>query len=129
MDPINRLDHVLQLIGRQMSERAMRLDSGAKLSGPDGPARAKRRLPLAALKRKVQERLASIDPDDARRADKARRVFLESVLAWQFGDALLLDRGFDEMVAGVQEALAAHAKIDARLDQLLRDLLAQSATR
>jgi hypothetical protein len=122
MDPINRLDHVLQLIGRQMSERAMRLDSGAKLSAPDRPARTRRRPPLAALKRKVQERLASIDPNDTRRADKARRVFLESVLVWQFGDALLLDRGFDEMVAGVQAALEAHAKIDARLDQLLRDL-------
>ena len=122
MDPINRLDHVLQLIGRQMSERASRLDSGAKLASLSGPARTPRRPSLAALKRKVQDRLAAIDPDDARRADKARRVFLESVLTWQFGDELLLDRGFEEIVAGVQEALQAHSQTDARLDQLLREL-------
>jgi len=122
MDPINRLDHVLQLIGRQMSERASRLDSGAKLASLSGPARTPRRPSLAALKRKVQDRLAEIDPDDARRADKARRVFLESVLTWQFGDELLLDRGFEEIVAGVQEALQAHSQTDARLDQLLREL-------
>jgi hypothetical protein len=123
MDPINRLDYVLRLIGKQMSERAMRLDRGAKLAAPDGPARARRRPPLAALKRTVQERLASIDPGDTRRADKARRVFLESVLAWHFGDELLLDRRFDEMVVGVQEALEAHAKTDASLDRLLRELV------
>jgi len=122
MDPINRLDHILQLIGRQMSERASRLDSGAKLASLSGPARTPRRPSLAALKRKVQDRLAEIDPDDARRADKARRVFLESVLTWQFGDELLLDRGFEEIVAGVQEALQAHSQTDARLDQLLREL-------
>jgi hypothetical protein len=123
MDPINRLDQVLQLIGRQMSERAVRLDTGAKLSAPESSARLSRRPPLAALKRKMQERLASIDPSDERRGEKARRVFLESVLTWHFGDELLLDRGFEELVTGVQEALQAHAYTDARLNQLLLELM------
>jgi hypothetical protein len=122
MDPINRLDQVLQIIGRQMSERATRLDTGAKLATPEGAARSTRRPSLAALKRKVKERLATIDANDERRGEKARRVFLESVLTWQFGDELLLDRGFEEMVAGVQEALKAHAQTDARVSQLLREL-------
>jgi hypothetical protein len=51
-------------------------------------------------------------------------VFLESVLTWQFGDELLLDHGFEEMVAGVQEAPKAHAQTDVRLSQLLRELAA-----
>lgn len=125
MDPINRLDQVLQLIGRQMSERAVRLDTGAKLTAPQGSARLDRRPPLAALKRKMRERLASIDAADERRGEKARRVFLESVLTWHFGDELLLDRGFEELVRGVQEALQAHSYTDARLNQLLLELMAR----
>ena len=49
-------------------------------------------------------------------------MFLESVLSWQFGDELLLDRGFEEMIAGVQEALQSHPRLEQRLAQLLRDL-------
>lgn len=125
MDPINRLDQVLQLIGRQMSERAVRLDTGARLKSPEGSARVSRRPPLAALKRKMRERLASIDVADERRGEKARRVFLESVLTWHFGDELLLDRGFEELVRGVEEALQAHQYTDARLNQLLLELTAR----
>ena len=124
MDPVSRLDQVLQVIGRQMSERASRLDAGTKSSASGPSTRAARRASLAALKSKVQERLRALDPNDARRSDKARRIFLESVLAWQFGDELLLDRGFEEIVSGVQDALRAHPEIDARFVQLLRDLAA-----
>lgn len=122
MDSVNRLDQILQVIGRQMSERVSRLDTGAKTSTSAPTARAARRPSLAALKSKVQERLRALDPKDARRSDKARRIFLESVLVWQFGDDLLLDRGFAEIVSGVQEALQAHPEMDARFVQLLQDL-------
>ena len=122
MDPVHRLDQILQIIGRQMSERASRLEAGAKAVPATTPQRPARRPSLAALQEKVRERLQAIDPDDPRRADKARRVFLESVLSWQFGNDLLLDRGFEEIVSGVQEALRAHPRIDARLARLLREL-------
>lgn len=69
-----------------------------------------------------QAPLRSLDPNDPRRQQKARRVFLESVLSWQFGDELLLDRGFEEMIAGVQEALHAHPRLEQRLARLLSEL-------
>jgi hypothetical protein len=122
MDPINRLDQVMQIIGQQMSERAARLEAGGKPELPAAPARAARRPPLATLKSRIRERLGAIDPQDPRRPEKARRVFLESVLAWQFGNELLLERGFEDVVSGVQEALRANPGVDARLGQLLRDL-------
>jgi len=61
--------------------------------------------------------------NDPRQPEKARRIFLESVLAWQFGDELLIDRGFAEVVSGVQEALRAHPQVDSRLAEVLRELL------
>jgi hypothetical protein len=122
MDPINRLDQVLQVIGRQMSERASRLDGGIRTQSHTAAAPSARRPTLAMLRIKVQCRLKALDPDDPGHSHKARRVFLESVLAWQFGNELLLDRGFEEIVAGVEEALRANPQIDHRLIQLLRDL-------
>lgn len=123
MDPVNRLDQIMRVIGQQMSERAARLEAGGKPLPVAGPTRVARRPALTALKSKVQERLKALDPEDARHPEKARRVFLESVLAWQFGDELMLERGFAEIVAGVQEALRAHPQMDARLGELLRDLV------
>jgi hypothetical protein len=122
MDPINRLDQIMRVIGQQMSERAARLESGGKPLPTGAPPRLTRRPALTALKSKVQERLKALDPHDPHRPEKARRIFLESVLAWQFGNELMLDRGFAEIVSGVQEALRADPQVDARLGQLLRDL-------
>jgi hypothetical protein len=128
MDPVNRLDQIMQVIGRQLSERASRLEAGSKSLPTSLPARAARRPTVTALKSTVQKRLRNIDPDDPRRADKARRIFLESVLAWQFGNELLLERGFEEIVSGVQEALRAHPQADARLSQLLAELTTPDRT-
>jgi len=122
MDPVNRLDQIIQVIGRQMSERASRLEAGAQPLPAATPSRTARRPSLAVLKLKVQERLKALDPEDPRRAEQARRIFLESVLSWQFGNELLLDRGFEEVVSGVQEAISADPHVDARLARLLRDL-------
>lgn len=122
MDPVGRLDQVLRLISRQMAERASRLDAGTAAPSQASATPPSRRLALGALKERVRGRLRTIDPGDPRRQQKARRVFLESVLSWQFGDELLLDRGFEEMIRGVQEALQEHPRLERRLTQLLHDL-------
>src|SRR5581483_4218704 len=108
------------IIGRQMSERAARLEAGGKPLPVAAPTRLARRPPLTALKSKIQPRLKANDP---RQPEKARRIFLESVLAWQFGDELMVDRGFADIVSGVQEALSAHPQMDSRLAEILRELL------
>jgi len=122
MDSVGRLDQVLRLISRQMAERASRLDAGAAAPSRASATPPSRRLALGALKERVRGRLRGLDPSDPRRQQKARCVFLESVLSWQFGDELLLDRGFEEMIAGVQEALQEHPRLEQRLTQLLSDL-------
>lgn len=121
MDPISRLDQVMQLIGRQMSERAARLDSGVR-APPTPPPGAARRPPIEELRQQVQERVQEIDPDDPRRGEKARRAFLECVLTWQFGKELLLEPGFADTVAGVEEALRANPQMEDRFGQLLQQL-------
>lgn len=122
LDPVGRLSQVMQLIRQQMAERASRLESGASTLPAAPPALAARQISIGELKSKIRERIQLIQRDDPRRADKVQRAFLESVLAWQFGPELMLDRGFEEIVAGVQESLQAHPDLHARCMQMLDDL-------
>ena len=126
MDSVSRLDQVMQLIGRQLSERAAHLDSGAPPLPPTRGARTRRagRPGLEVLRKRVQERLRQIDPDDPKRIDKLHRAFLESVLAWQFGKELLLEPGLEDAVAGVSEALRAQPDVESQFRRLLLELAA-----
>ena len=114
LDPISRLSQVMQLIGQQMSERVLRLESGVATPAQAPLARPERHNDIQALKVKVRERLKAIALDDPRRPQKMQRAFLESVLAWQFGAELMLDQGFEDMVAGVQEGLRARPELQAQ---------------
>jgi len=114
----------MQLIVRQLSERAAHLDSGAPPLPPTSGSRPRRagRPSLEVLRKRVQERLRQIDPDDPKRIDKLHRALLESVLAWQFGKELLLEPGFEDAVAGVHEALRAQPEVESQFRRVLLEL-------
>jgi hypothetical protein len=113
LDPVSRLSQVMQLIGQQMSDRVLRLESGVAPPAL-APTQPERHNDIQALKVKVRERLKAIALDDPRRPQKMQRAFLESVLAWQFGAELMLDQGFEDMVTGVQEGLSARPELQAQ---------------
>jgi len=123
LDPVSQLSQVMQLIGQQMSERAQRLEAGFIATPPPLPlAATERPHDIQALKLKVRERVKAIALDDPRREHKMQRAFLESVLAWQFGGELLLDKGFEDLLAGVQESLNAHPQLQAQCLSVLATL-------
>ena len=57
---------------------------------------------VAAL---VARRVQSIDPDDPDRPRKAFRVYLESVLLAEFGEHLVNDAGFHQLVDSVHSEM------------------------
>jgi hypothetical protein len=59
----------------------------------------------------VARRVHSIDPDDPDRHRKAFRVFLESVLLAEFGEHLINDAGFHQLVEEVQSQMAADPEL------------------
>lgn len=91
--------------------------------------RTARRLPsgrhqpdLAAL---IVARLRAIERDDPARGRRAFRIFLESVLIREFGEALINDPAFYDMVdaihASMDEQPEIAALINAAMAQLLSD--------
>jgi hypothetical protein len=105
MSSINPLDGLAEILRRRIASEAVakgRKLGGAKEAG--GAVNAQRASP-EALKQRLAEGIEGIALDDPERKKKALRVFVEGVLAWQFGDALLNDRRFAELVSEVQATL------------------------
>jgi ferric-dicitrate binding protein FerR (iron transport regulator) len=71
------------------------------------------------LRQRVLDRVKSIDPSDPQRKNRSRRIFIESVLAWEFGEQLLSDRRLDELVEQVLDAMSSLPDIDQQLSELL----------
>ena len=118
---ISRLNAVMETLRRQVSETERRSEpeksrsaTSSSRSATSTPARN-----LTQLKRRVRDRLKNIDPSDPQRESRSRRIFIESVLAWEFGEQLLSDRKLDEFVEQIQSAMSSQPDIDKQLSELL----------
>jgi hypothetical protein len=115
-DAIGPLSRTLELLRRQMAEHARQLESGSRTT-PGGSAGTTSRssagkLDINALRQKVSERLEAIDATDPNAQRRRRRVFLESVLAWEFGEEALRDPGFQDLVDRLEESFATHPEVE-----------------
>jgi hypothetical protein len=104
---------------------AIRRELGAQLpqrAGEGGRPRAARQLRggTAAL---IRRRIAGIAPDDPARAHKVLRLFLESVLVAEFGEAMLHDPRFFALVDTVQERMESEAALRPLIAEAVAQLL------
>lgn len=122
--PIGSVVQLVSVIQAQLSARgASSAGAGAgKKAGPAARAAPERYAPenLATL---IELRVRQIGRDDPGRGRKAFRVFLEAVLLSHFGEELVRDPRFFQIVDDVQLALEADpgcAELVARaMEQLL----------
>jgi len=121
---IDRLSGAMEVLRRQIAESARRLDVNGRPTRASGETAGatNAKLSLQEVKRRIRERLDAIPKTDPQRARKAQRLFIESVLSWEFGESLLLDKRFDEMLDRVQEGLAAVPDATLQFDRFLNSL-------
>ena len=122
MDPINRLNRLVETLRQQMAESARRLDTAKPHAAEFKPQNRSARLSVEELRRRIQERVKAIEPDNPDRRRRARRIFLESVLAWEFGDELLLDSRLDRLIDNIQQTFESDPEIDAQLGDVISSL-------
>lgn len=118
---VSRLNAVMETLRRQLSETERKPGPGTQRASTPGASNAARssRQSLSQLRERVLTRMASIDPADPQHKSRSRRIFIESVLAWEFGEQLLSDRGLDELVEQVQAAMSGSPEIELQLSELL----------
>src|SRR5689334_11803438 len=113
LDPVNRLNQMMEVLRREMAESAARADKGQRQTKTVAQNAIKAKSALEELRARLHERLRALDPDDPRRQHKAKRLFLEAVLAQEFGNELPLDRRFDDMLDSIQDTISTSPELDA----------------
>jgi len=123
LDSVSRLNQMMEVLRRQMTGSTGRTEAGRSQPNNVGQqTRAADKPGIPELRARIHERLRALDPADPRRSQKAKRLFLESVLAWEFGNELLLDRRLEDMLDGIQQTISTSPELDARFDELLDDI-------
>jgi hypothetical protein len=110
-DPISRLNPAFELLRQRLAEQAQHLDSPAKgaTTRPGSVAPAER---TTWLKQRLGERLAAVDAADPHRDRKRRRVFIESVLASEFGEAVHNDPKALELVERIEQTIQESPELE-----------------
>jgi hypothetical protein len=124
MDPLDSVSPTMQVLRRRMSTNLQRLQAEGRL--PIGAA-GRARTPSAPerTRRSLKQRLQALDPDDARYAERATDVFVESVLLDEFGQGLTNDASFRQLILEVSREL----RDDTEVREQLRELFVQARGR
>lgn len=121
MDPINRLNRLVESLRQQMAESSRRLESSPRAAVGETP-RGNARLSLPELRRQIQERIQAVEGTNPEARRRARRIFLESVLVWEFGDNLLADQRHQTLLDNIQAAIENDAELDKQFSALVGEL-------
>jgi hypothetical protein len=122
MSGISSVSQLVAVIQAQLAPRnavAGRKAAGARRQAAAATYAQERLASLIGL------RVAQIGRDTPQRGRKAFRVFLEAVLLSHFGDALLNDPQFFQMVDDIQTALEADEDCRKLVDSAIAHLLSE----
>jgi len=115
----------MEILRREMTQNLDRLKRAGKLPSQQAPRPSgSSNVASSSVRETVARKIHAIDPlaPDFDRA--AASVFIESVLTGEFGDALLNDPAFREIMHDVQHAMLSNESVRAQLQTLLRELRA-----
>lgn len=129
MDPINSINQLMAILKRQMTERG---EPSARNTGPSNTSttqndarRSTTKPGPEEIQRRIGQRLRNLEPGE-RLGNRGTQVFIESVLAWEFGDDVLADPGFGELVASVREILVDDPDLQKSMQRLVEQLMTKA---
>lgn len=123
MERIDALTQIMQVLKRKLSDpqtentRATKKPSLPETTNSESVSISN--ASVQQLETRIAERVKSINRSDSQWYSKAGRVFVDSVLAWEFGDQLVQDARFSEMSQKVLQVLNGDQSIQNKLHQLL----------
>jgi hypothetical protein len=121
---IDNTSELISALRSQLATRAEGLRNVGNRTVDAGKNEVRNAGPVSVeeLRRRVGREIASLDMKLPANRRRARIIFIESVLTWDFGDELLNDPQFDFFVRDVEESLNANPDVAASLDKVLSQL-------
>jgi hypothetical protein len=120
IDKLGSLSQVLLRLQQGRAAPAAPVAPGVAL----GPAQAA--AGALTLEQRILRRVAALDPDDPRRRQQAFRAFIELRLLDEFGQALVNDAGFQQLVDDVIGAMSADESLRREMESATDLLLSMS---
>ncbi len=124
MVKIDGTSELISALRSQMASRADGLRSAAASSTEGGKADPAGTTPVTIeqLRQRIGRELRDLDLKLPTNRRRARIIFIESVLTWDFGDALLNDPQFGFFVRDIEESMSSNPDVASVLDQVLLQL-------
>lgn len=122
VNPVNLPGSILEVLRRQMAKRET---SGAKSSGQVRSAETTvSTIPVDIVTRRKQAKgyLEALDPQDPSYFRKARALFLQLVLADEFGETISNEAAFPELVESVERLLDEEPQLNQAFEELFKRL-------
>ena len=129
MDPISKLSRLLEALRLQQSRgRGIQLkygttatDAASSTSGSESSATLQSKLSLEQLNRRIGERISQLAPEE-RHGDKALQQFVDSILAWEFGEDILDSDAFMQYSKKVSDAIRSDSRLSGEFRLFLKKL-------
>ncbi len=119
MERVRGLNQIVEVLRNQASDKSSRARKQASNERAAQPGK----FDVAQLERHISERIKSIDADDPDRDLRAGQVFIGSVLGWEFGDELIQDNGFAEMIQEIHNMIESDPKLSKTFRHLIGQLI------
>lgn len=121
--PIGNVGNLVNAIRTQLTRTS---DSPASQRAPGRrTGAAGRAYAPDQLEALIELRISKLARDDPRRGQKAFRVFLEAVLLSHFGDGMVNDPAFSQLVDDVQSAMESDSQCQMMVDSAVAHLLSR----
>lgn len=102
--------------------KARKADSGSEASAPEQTPAQATVVSTQEIKKRIGRQLKQLNLESEIEKHYARKIFLESILAWDFGDQILNDKTFDFILKDIEDALNLDPNVSKTFDKLLVDL-------
>jgi hypothetical protein len=122
MDPLGAVSPLMDVLRRQMSENLTKLRQSGSASGARTPPRIESRPVAPNVRQTLARRLRSMDPRDPQFQDKATALFVQSILTSEFGEELVNDAGFRQVIRDVALTMREEPAIAEDLARLFEEL-------
>lgn len=117
---------LVSVIRAQLASRS-EISSSRKHSASGKTSRKSSSHPQANLESLIAQRIQGIERDDPHRGRKAFRVFLESVLLSHFGEQLINDPKFYQLIDDIQMSMEADPDIRNLVGSAIEHLISASS--
>jgi hypothetical protein len=122
MDPISNVNPILDALRKQLAENIERLRKSGRLAASSTSGAAPAAGGTETLEAALGRKLAALDRRSPEGRAAATRAFVESALVAEFGQGLLSDPAFGDMVADISASLREDPELRERLDRMLTEL-------